>query len=276
MATYRKIDHLEILTRLFPPVENLPSPCPPGALDINFDAGNEGGLNCRFYGIDQQAPVLFCYPATTACPGQLDALAKQYNQEGMNFFLASYRGCGGNAGSPSVASLYADSKKMFPLALDWLQSKGYTGALFVMGDSIGSLCAIDTIIVNSEAIKGLIIESGICDTAPFLRALGVSDSLADITEEEGFNNLQKIARIKVATLIFHGAQDHLVPMTEAEQLQAASGARNKQFFIIPGAKRHTVSATGGVLLVQAIKQFTDTVCGVNTWRQKRRSSKRSS
>ncbi len=272
MAAYSKIDQPEILALLFPPAENVPSLCPDGAVDTPFSAGAEGDVTCRFYGIDRLAPILFYYPATTVSVAEFDAVAKQYNQEGMNVFLASYRGCGINSGSPSLASLYEDSRKIFPLAIDWLQDKGYTGALFIMGQSLGSLCAIDTVVENADVVKGMIIESGIGGTTPFLQALGVSEKQADIAEAEGFNNAEKMGRIKLPTLIFHGAQDKLVPIAEAEELQAASGARNKQFFVIPGAEHHRVGITGGVLFIRAIKQFTDTVCGVNTWREKRRKS----
>ena len=192
----------------------------------------------------------------------------------MNVFLASYRGCGINNGTSSIAAMYADAQKLFPLAVDWLRSNGYSGALFVMGQSLGCLSAIDAVLNESDSVKGLILESAICGTSSFLRALGLSEKLADIAEEEGFNNIQKIAKIKVPTLIFHGTKDSLVAVTEAEELQAASGARNKQFFIIPGAKHYSVGKTGGDLFVKAIKQFADTTCGVNTWRQKRKSSKR--
>ena len=75
-------------------------------------------------------------------------------------------------------------------------------------------------------------------------------------------------------MIFHGARDALVAIAEAEKLQASSGARTKQFFVIPGAEHHTVGETGGDLYVEEIKKFIDTVCGVNTWRQKRKSHKR--
>ena len=274
MAAYRKIDQPEILALLFPPTENTPSLCPAGAVDITLTAGAISDISCRFYGIDKQAPILFYYPSTMVSAAQLDAIAAQYNQEGMNFFLAAYRGCSINSGSPSLALLYEESRAMFPVAMDWLKNSGYTGAVFVMGQSLGSLCAIDTVALNSDAVKGMILESGIGGTTAFLLALGVSAQQADITEAEGFNNAEKMTRIKLATLIFHGAQDKLVPIAEAEELQAASAARNKQFFVIPGAERHTVSTTGGVLFIRAIKQFTDTVCGVNTWREKRRSSRR--
>jgi hypothetical protein len=66
----------------------------------------------------------------------------------------------------------------------------------------------------------------------------------------------------------------LVAIAEAEKIQAFSGARTKQFFVIPGAEHHTVGKTGGQLYIKTIKQFTDTVCGVNTWRQNRRDLKK--
>jgi hypothetical protein len=124
-----------------------------------------------------------------------------------------------------------------------------------------------------DSIKGLILESGICDTTSFLEALGASGVQTDFTEKEGFNTLEKIEKIKIPTLIFHGACDGLVAIAEAENLQASSGARAKQFFVIPGADHHTVGKTGGKLYIKTIKEFIDTVSGVNTWRQKRRDHK---
>lgn len=274
MIAYSKIDQPEILALLFPSQNNVPSPCPADAEDIHFTAGAEYGVSYRFYGTDQQAPILFYYPATIGSAASFDLLAEQYRKQEMNVLLASYRGCGINSGSSSIAAMYADAQKIFPLAVDWLRGKGYTGALFVMGQSLGCLSAIDTVVNDSDSVKGLILESAICGTSAYLQAMGISEKLADIAEEEGFNNIQKIAKIKIPTLIFHGTKDSLVAVVEAEKLQAASGARNKQFFVIPGAEHYSVGKTGGDLFIKAIKQFADTTCGVNTWRQKRKSSKR--
>lgn len=218
--------------------------------------------------------MLFLYPATGGSAHSFDMVAENCLKQGMNVFLASYRGCGANSGSPSVGAIYADSEKLFHLAMDWLSGKGCTGHFFVMGQSLGSVCAIDTVFKNGDSVKGLIIESGICSTASFLEAMGASLEHADISEEDGFNNIAKIENIKTPTLIFHGARDVLVAAAEAENLQASSGARTKQFFIIPGAEHHTLGETGGELYVRTIKQFTDTVCGVNTWRTKRKDHKR--
>jgi hypothetical protein len=145
-----------------------------------------------------------------------------------------------------------------------------------MGRSLGSVCAIDTVHAKNDMVKGLLIESGFCETVSLLQGLGVTIAAGDLADHESFDNMQKIAGIKLPTLIFHGAKDSLVTVAQAEKLQAASGARNKQFFVIPGASHETVSKVGGDLYFQKIKEFINTVCGVNTWRQRRREFKSNS
>jgi len=274
MTSYIKIDQPEIIALLFPPQNRDLTPSPANAEDVSFETDTGISLNCRFYFSDLEAPTIFFFPSTSESVSSFDAVAEKYLQQGMNIFLASYRGCHENSGTASVSAMYADSEKLFHLATAWLKDKGYKGHLFVMGQSLGSVCAIDLVVNNNDLVKGLIIESGICDTAGFLEAIGADLRANDISEEEGFNNIEKIEKIKNPTLIFHGARDALVAIAEAENLQASSGARTKQFFVIPGAEHHSVSETGGDLYTKTIKQFTDTVCGVNTWRQKRRSHKR--
>ncbi len=271
MIPYSKIDQSEVSALLFPSQSISPSPCPDNAEDVILEVGSGVVLNCRYYFVDQNGPVLFYYPATGGSTFSFDIVAENFLKKGINVFLASYRGCGKNSGSPSVGAMYEDSEKLFHLAMEWLSGRAWTGPLFVMGQSLGSICAIDTVLNNSDLVKGLIIESGVCGTTSYLEAMGVNQEQADIPEEDGFNTIEKIEEIKTPTLIFHGARDRLVTIAEAEKNQASSGARTKQFFIIPGAEHHTVCETGGDLYIQTIKQFTDTVCGVNTWRQKRRS-----
>jgi hypothetical protein len=106
-----------------------------------------------------------------------------------------------------------------------------------------------------------------------LQAVGVSSEHAAITEEEGFDIIKKIEKIKLPTLIFHGARDSQVSVAQAENLQSCSGAKSKQFYVIPGAERDRLPEAGGDLYFQTIKKHIDTICGINTWRQRRKSFK---
>lgn len=273
MQNLSKIDTPEILPLLFQPPPGNAEGCPANAEDVALTVAPGVVVHCRFYPFAADAPTLFYFHGGNESCESFNSVAENFLRHGMNVFLTSYRGYGKSTGSPSVASLFADGKILFAQATERLNNEGYSGPLFLMGRSLGSVCAIDIAHVQGETVKGLLIESGYCETAPLLQAIGVPLSSAALAEHEGFDNLRKIAEIKLPTLIFHGSKDCLVPGAQAEKLQSFSGARNKQFFIIPGAAHDTVSATGGDLYFQKIKEFINTVCGVNTWRQRRRQSK---
>ena len=166
--------------------------------------------------------------------------------------------------------MFRDGGKLFSGVIDWLREKNYPGPLFIMGRSLGSACAIDLAALHGNLVKGLLIESGFADTLPLLKTLGISPTAAGIQEEEGFGNKEKIAHVKIPTMILHGARDQLIPPSEAEKLQAESGARNKQFLLIPGADHNTMISTAGRLYFQTIRQFIDTITGASSWRNKRR------
>lgn len=274
MTIDNTLDQPEVTDLLFPLPRNkqLP-PCPSVAEDIVFNSQSGKELSCRFYLKSQDAPIIFFFPATDDEAQDVNKLAQNYLDHGMNFFLASYTGCGGNGGLPSVSSLFSDSREIFQLTTEWLAQNNHSGSIFVMGQGLGSVCAVEIVASNSEQVKGMILESVVFTTNGFLKALGFEK--IEVEESTGFNVIEKIETIKHPTLIFHGARDSIVKISDAENLQASSGARTKQFFVIPGAERHTVSQTGGELYFQSIKKFIDTVCGVNTWRQKRRKHKNS-
>jgi hypothetical protein len=64
----------------------------------------------------------------------------------------------------------------------------------------------------------------------------------------------------------------MIPASEAEKLQSHSGARTKEFVVIPGAEHNTMILTGGTLYFQTIKQFIDKLTGVTNWRKRRKTT----
>jgi uncharacterized protein len=231
-------------------------------------------LHCCWYPVDPLAPLLFYFhdgrgPAAAA----LAAMAGVYNRHGLGVFLATYRGFGASDGQPGVGYLCPDAEALFDQGLAWLRQHGWQGPVFLMGNSLGSVCAIATAHARAEAVKGLIVESSLGDTLSYLRSLGVAVDELGLGPADVFNTHAVIQQIELPTLIFHGARDSRVSPGEAERLQAASGARNKQFFLIPGADRDSLATAAGELYYQTVRKFIDGVCGINTWRQKRKSFK---
>jgi len=267
------LDHPEISSLLLKPPRDYKGSRPANAEDLSLTICAGVLLACRFYFSAPEAPTIIYFHGGCESSDSFDAEAEAFNQAGINVFLASQRGFGKSTGTPSLATLIVDAGLQFSLAIEWLAHKKYLGAIVVMGRALGSVCAIDVAQNNPDTIKAMILESAFCETLPLLIALGAEKATTGIVEDDGFNNLQKMAAIKMPTVIFHGSRDVLVPVSQAEKLQAASGAKNKQFLIIPGAGHDTVSQTGGNLYFSTIKGFIDTICGVNTWRQRRRKFK---
>lgn len=226
-------------------------------------------LDCRFYPFAREEATLLYFHGGNESADTFTDDAKGYLQVGLNIFLFSYRGFAGSTGKPALQNLLDDADTQLMHAIQWLDEKGYTGPKFVVGRSLGSLCAVHIARQHQEKLKGLILESSYCEAQSLLAGLGL-ETVPSEGDADGFEMLTKVTTIKLATSIFHGSKDQLVPIAQAEKLQAASGAKSKQFLLVPGAGHGDVAKTAGHLYYKTIKSFTDAACGRNTWRERRR------
>lgn len=264
------IDNTEINTLLFAEKRAAFNNASNSAKIVSFEDCSGKTCLAQFYLATEANPSIIFFPSTKTPLDQYDGMAASYNQHGLNVLILSYRGDNDSDDKLTLEQFYQDGRHLFSQASQWLKDNACTGALFVMGQSLGSVLAIDSTVKNPDAVKGLLLESAIAQTSEYLKNLGIAVDAIDGLEENGFCNLEKIEKIKLPTLIFHGARDSAIPIGEAEKLQASSGARSKQFFIIPGGQHENLYLIGGPLYFETIKKFIDTQCGVNTWRQKRR------
>lgn len=270
-----KLDRPEINSSLFSPVtfKRTPAPVSSTDLEIVVSAGEEVRLGCRLHFSSPEAPLIIFFHGNGETVADYDEIAQAYNLAGINILIATYRGYGWSTGEPSVSALFLDNMKILDFVRSHCQNNGFTGDIFLMGRSLGSASAIDLASRFPDQIKGLIIDSGFADTLPLAKRLGYDLSGTDITEEDCFNNIPKIREITLPTLILHGARDQVIPLVEAERLQVESGARVKQFQVIPGADHNSLIDTAGTIYFSVIKKFIDTSTGKNTWRQKRKKFK---
>lgn len=267
------IDHPEINSLLFDHKRVGFDATKSSGKDILFEDSSSKQIIARFFAAEKTSPNIIFYPSTESPLVHLDEMAQSYNQHGINVLILSYRGDNrADSEGSQVSTLnefYEDGRVLFDQALSWLVTNEFTGAKFVMGQSLGSVLAIDTVFNNLDSVKGILLESAMCQTDEYLTSRGLDTSSIANLAEQGFGNAEKMEKIELPTLIFHGARDSWIPTPDAEKLQAFSGARTKQFFIIPGAQHEFLYKSGGLLYFETIKKFIDTLCGVNTWRQKR-------
>lgn len=152
---------------------------------------------------------------------------------GLGVLMVSYRGYGGNPGSPTEDGLYSDGRA----ALAYLRGTGVPRKLWVLyGESLGSGIAVHLAqeirdAAQDEAPVGaLILES------PFT---SMADAAGDhypwvptqFLVRDRYDSAEKIVRIKSPLLIVHGDQDNVVAARHGRRLfELASEPKEARFF----------------------------------------------
>ena len=157
--------------------------------------------------------------------GHRGGKVKPYLDAGYGVLLVSWRGYGGNPGSPTEEGLYHDARA----ALDFLEAQGVPpGRIVVYGESIGSGPAVQ--VATEREIGALVLE------APLTSAADVAQRHywylpARYLVLDRYESLAKIGRVKAPLFIFHGERDRVVPVDMGRSLlAAASEPKDARFF----------------------------------------------
>ena len=252
-ADHSALDRPEILQFIFYPRRDF-TKAPPNASDHFIPVDKDISISCRFYTHSQSSPSIIFFHGNGEVVSDYDYIAPMYNQLGINLFVADYRGYGASQGQPTFSNTISDSPIIFKAFTNILGESHYSGDIFVMGRSLGSVSAIEIAQRYQKQIKGLIIESGFASVVNLLSHLGFPAEFLGI-EDTGFPNLAKIRAIDVPLLIIHGEYDSIVPPSEGATLFHNAAARDKRLVIIPKADHNDIMWVGMERYLQAIKEF---------------------
>ena len=253
---YLKLDQPEVLALLFHPRRESGSP-PNGAVDLDVPVGGDAILGVRFYKAAVDGAVILFFHGNGELAADYDYHGREYNKLGLNLLAVDYRGYGRSTGTPTASNMLSDAREVFAWAKTWLGAEGYHGPLIIMGRSLGSAAALEIVTLEDNAVAGLFIDSGFAYTVPLLQGLGVDTETLGITEEDGFGNYFKISKFSKPTYILHAQHDTIISLVDAETLQAQSGARFKEFSMVPGADHNNIIDRVGDMYFQAVKRFAN-------------------
>lgn len=270
---YSKLDQPAILAVIFHPRQESARPAA-DITDFTVTTGDGNRIGCRFHLCDPEAPHILFFHGNGETVSDYDDVGAHYTGLALNFLAIGYRGYGASTGKPTVAAMMEDACKAFEQIREWKVANRRPGPMMVMGRSLGSAAALEVAGHFQDAVSGLIIESGFATTTPLLLTLGIDPGKFDFAERDGFNNLAKIGRITKPTLILHGQNDELIPVSNGGSLQSQCAARNKELQIVPGATHNTVMACGGSMYFETILRFTDKATGRRGQRKRRYREKK--
>ena len=248
---YSALDLPEISMNSFYPRRNWTS-TPAGAQDFAVSVAEDVTLSCRFFPVAQTQPTILFFYGNGETAADYDNIAPIYNQVGVNFFVADYRGYGNSGGLPTFSTMLKDAHQVRDEAKNMLEAGGYTGNLFVMGRSMGRHAAFELATNSPEGIlEGVIIESGRPILGNF--CYGVDPSVAQQLED-GYR--AKVASIHLPALVIHGEVDTLAPVEQAREMYESFASEQKRILTIPGAGHNDLLYRGINEYFTAIRDFT--------------------
>jgi alpha-beta hydrolase superfamily lysophospholipase len=251
MSYYYLLDEPLILRNAFFPRQGLRR-CPEQAFDFYVTAGADVSLHCRFYSANPEFPSILFFHGNGEIVSDYDGFAPFYTAAGANLVVAEYRGYGGSSGTPTFTSLLEDAHRIYEAVKKKLAYHKFNPALYIMGRSLGSVPALELAAAYSGESKGLIIESGFVCASRIARRLGFPQDILEPLEEEC---RQKVRSIRMPTLIIHGEEDSLVPLTEAEAIYSLLKTEEKKLVIIPYADHNSLIFEGEEEYFSAIATF---------------------
>lgn len=210
-------------------------------------------VGAQFHMADKKAANILFFHGNGEIVADYNDMGSLYATMGINFLPVDYRGYGRSTGRPTVTAMMRDCHFIFDYVKSRLWENEYTGPLIVMGRSLGSTSACELAFHYQDEIDGLVIESGLAYAGPLLRLLGISMEKMGLSEEQGFQNLDKIGSFEKPTLIIHAEYDHIISFSEGQRLFEACPSRDKKLLKILRANHNDIFIHGMNEYMDAVK-----------------------
>ena len=163
-------------------------------------------LLCWLYNGDKGLPLLIYFHGNSFHIGDRAHRIQKYIDKKWNVLLVSWRGFGGNKGTPPEKNLYKDGEAV----LKWVsKNTNFTkDQIVIYGESLGSGVAVE--LGTRYNFLSIVLE------APFTSIFDIANKRYKIYPtnylvKDKFDNLSKIDKIKSPLLILSGKKDEVVP-----------------------------------------------------------------
>lgn len=160
---------------------------------------------------------------------------------GDHVIVASYRGFGGNPGSPTQAGLMMDGRSFVAKARELV---GPDARLFLVGHSLGGAVALH--------VAATVPVTGVVTLSTFDRFEESAPGGMGALLPDKWNNLDAVAKIDAPFVMMQGTADERVTMKQADALFATARAP-AAYITVPGAGHNPRMEQLGPLVSQAVE-----------------------
>lgn len=237
------IDNPAISNVVFYPRKTpIPSTSDPNIKILKFQIGKNIIIGGFFYLNNQNFPTILLFHGNGEIAADYQYFVNFFFQCGVNLAVVDFRGYGFSTGKPFYTCLITDALPVYNEFCKWLLDNGFSDTMFVLGRSLGSVCASEIGSHNPESLRGIIFESGFASIYDLMKRLfRVSGS--EITPEflSKYSNDTRIRKFRKPVLVIHGTLDWIIPHTQGKLIyENIPEGIEKQIVLIEGAGHNNI------------------------------------
>jgi alpha-beta hydrolase superfamily lysophospholipase len=227
---------------LFHPRNEYPGHVPEGIRTATLSGSAEIGGYLHLH--PTSPDLLLFFHGNGEIAADYDDIASLFTGCGVSFWAVDYRGYGRSTGYPAFSHMFEDAEAIFKDIPRMAKSAGRQfGRIIVMGRSLGSASAIYLASLQPSALSGLILDSPYAHGLKLIGRLGgIRLNKKDIPEFR--DNIDLAGAVNVPTLILHGTDDEIIPVSDAMDLYQAFGNPAGRLVEIAGAGHNDLMLVG--------------------------------
>lgn len=219
----------------------------PSKLNLNFkvlkfEITKDITIGGLLYLNNPNTPTILLFHGNGEVALDYQYFAPLFFESDINLAVVDFRGYGFSSGEPYYTSLISDAMPIYHGFENWINDNGLKKSLFIQGRSLGSICAAEIGSHNPKNLRGIIFESGFASTYNMMTRL-FRISSPDLTPSSltEYSNDTRVRKFSKPTLIIHGTQDWIIPMSESELLYENLPKNiEKELVIIKGAGHNDI------------------------------------
>jgi fermentation-respiration switch protein FrsA (DUF1100 family) len=198
--------------------------------------------------------MLFCHGNAGNISHRLDNIRRLHDR-GLGVFIFDYRGYGRSGGRITEQGFYLDAEAAYEISHKRAERDGLK--LVIFGRSLGGIAAVH--LGSIRPCCGLILESTFTNMGAMASEhFPLPSAMIAKGLRKRLNSLDKIGRVTVPILFFHGDRDDIVPIRFGRELFDAAQT-TKEFVVLSGAGHNDTYFVGGEAYFDKFMSFIDSL-----------------
>ena len=243
----------------YPRKSHIPEKIAPNIKILQLMINDQITIGGFLYLNDLDLPTILLFHGNGEIASDYQYFASRFFDCNVNLAVVDFRGYGFSSGKPYYTSLISDALPIYKEFINWIEKRNFNHSIFVLGRSLGSVCAAEIGSHNPERLKGIIFESGFASVYNMMTKLfRVSSPHLTPISLEKYSNDTRIRKFEKPVLIIHGTNDWIIPPTEGELIfQSLPEPVQKNLIMIDGAVNNDIYSYEEQYFI-TLKKFIET------------------